>query len=188
MPTIAYTVAAALIGTGAAVTSQVAISPQESVEPRVEASKAHKVPIYDFDKFAAEVIVPASGTDGSVANVEVQRLVPVRVASLRKRELTSIVRDQALAEKADRLAAETVVDEEASESLINAALVPLPKSRPSDHALTASVERNRNVKRRKVSKRRKVRRAVRVAEASTSRQSRLARRLRSKGWFIGAFR
>ncbi len=183
MPTIAYTVAAALIGTGAAVTSHVTISPQTSDENRVEIVVTHKVPAYDFDKFAAEVVVPTSTSGDSVAKAEVQRLKPVQVASLRKTELTTIVRDEALAEKADKLAAE------ASQELVNASLVPLPTARPENYALTtSSVSKKRAVKRNTVSKRRSLRRTVRVAEAGTSRQSRLARRLRTKGWLIGAFR
>jgi len=193
MSTIAYSVAVALIGSSAAVASQIAVAPDAPVETRVEVvAVSDGAPAYDFGKFATEVVKPVPVE--TVTNIE--RLKPVRVAAVGQEQLRVIVRDQALAEKADSLAAaadtgssisdetfDVISDDVVAPSAESSAIVPLPKARPS----YASLQTKPVLTRKKTSKR-KLRRPIRVAEAATTRQSRLAKRLRSSGWLIGAFR
>ena len=209
MSTIAYFAAVALIGTGAAVTSQVVTVVDAPVETRVDVSAPASMTssAYDFDKFAADVISPI-GTDKASGKqaMNVQLLTPVRVAAIGQSQLRMIVRDSALAEKADSLAAAadnqaagvSSVDDESfmvtGEDVTipkfgNTTIVPLPKQRPSYHALQTEPRAKRKSSRKSAKgTKRSLRRPVRVAEANTTKQGRLARRLRKKGWLIGAFR
>lgn len=194
MSAIAYTIAAALIGSSAAVASQFAATSDAPVAKRVEIAIPTGVATssYDFDKFATEVVAPVAVSSAT----RVEHLKPVRVAALGQEKLKIIVRDEALAQKADSLAAAATtnapVDNESfvvtgeeieAPSLESPAIVPVPKVRPA----YAALQTQPTVTRKRAAKR-KLRRPIRVAEANTTRQSRLAKRLRSKGWLIGAFR
>ena len=150
---MAYFAAVALIGTGAALTSQVVTLLDAPIEKRVDISSSVSTfsSAYNFDKFAADVVSPVV-TDKVLSGqaMSVQRLSPVRVAAVGQSQLRMIVRDTALAEKADSLAAAADAHAQAAKvssvddenfvvtgedvtipAVDSITIIPLPKQRPT---------------------------------------------------------